>query len=89
MLKTVALDVIDNNANVKESLKKNSIQALKAAGRDVINQSGSGVQTKRSRKRKRTKSLKYRKTKRRKIVRKKTKKGKKRRRRKCVNNIFK
>jgi len=86
-LRTVALDVLDNGANLKESLKKNSISALKAAGRDIINQSGSG----RRKKRMRSKSQPKTKSKRRRVVKpKKTIKKKRVKRHKKVfnRNIF-
>jgi len=81
-LKTVALDVLDNNANLKDSLKKNSIEALKAAGREIVHQSGSGRKRKRTKRSKsRTKPIKSRKV-------TKPKKRTKRRKKKCKKHIF-
>jgi len=53
-LHKVATDVLVNDGNLVESLKRNSVNALKAAGKQIVSQSGSGIRRRKS-KRKRSK----------------------------------
>src|SRR5882757_5264698 len=52
-LQNVANEVLHNDGNLGESLKRNSIGALKGIGNQIINQSGSGLR-RRKNKRKRS-----------------------------------
>lgn len=52
-IKNIAVDILDGQRPIKETLKARSVEGLKAVGKDIISQSGSG----RHRKRKSSRSV--------------------------------
>jgi hypothetical protein len=57
-VRDIALDVTDSNIPFKESLKRRGIGALKAIGKDVLEQKGSGKKRKIQKKKPKTKTRK-------------------------------
>ena len=64
-LKNVAVDVLDGNRNLTDSLSEHGVSALKGVGQSILSQSGSGIRRKRKQSKKKSphKSPKQRKTK--------------------------
>jgi hypothetical protein len=90
-----AVQVLDQNRPWREALKDNGMQALKGAGNDILNQSGSGIRRGRKRKayKKKISKIKKRKISKKpkrskKTLKKRTKKTKKRKQQQRIRSIF-
>lgn len=63
MVKNVASDILSQNQNLGESLRQHGLAALKGVGKNIIDQSGSGLPRSNTRKRKRVQAVKKRRVK--------------------------
>jgi hypothetical protein len=89
-----AVQVLDQNRPWREALKDNGIEALKGAGNQIMNQSGSGIRRGRKRRATRTiskskkRKVSKKKAKRTKLVSKKRGKKTKKRKQQKIRSIF-